>query len=175
MHRCCHESQPFPSRRWARPAYRYVLGWVHKAFCNFTDRREGSGPYAHPHRNWCDHHKTRCIKSDMSGFSNADIRSSVSPICNGEAGRQKSVRSADASMQRRALALRNGRLPTTDLTILRFSLLRILPFDSPAHLQDRCGLHLVEVFPYGGSASPTPSGITSGTILVIQPLGYFVA
>lgn len=36
-------------------------------------------------------------------------------------------------------------------------------------------LALVEVFPYGGSASPTPSGITSGTILVLQPLGYFVA
>jgi hypothetical protein len=96
-------------------------------------------------------------------------------LCDGQAGRQKSVRSADASMQRRALALRNSRLPTTGLTILRFSLLRILPFNSPAHLQDGCGLHLVEVFPYGGSASPTPSGITSGTILVLQPLGYFVA
>ena len=44
-------------------------------------------------------------------------------------------------MQPRALALRNGRLPTAGLTILRFSLLRILPFNSPARLEDRCGLH----------------------------------
>jgi hypothetical protein len=80
MHRCCLESQPFPSRRWARPAYRYVLGWLHKAFYNFTDRSEESGPCAHLHRNWCDHRKTRCIKSDMPGISNADMRSSGSPV-----------------------------------------------------------------------------------------------